>query len=57
MKKLYSHIKNTFGNKRSKQQDILNFIFDEKNIAHAAEGSMQKRLNLIKRVEMRKKNA
>lgn len=57
MKKLYSKIKYVIISEKSSQQKVLEFIHDEKNIERAAEGSMQKRIDLIKRVKLHKGSA
>lgn len=57
MKKLLQTFKKKVVKKPASQQELLEFVKDEKNIKKAAEGSMQKRLDLIKRVELKKKNA
>lgn len=40
----------------SKQNDLLDFLHDKENFEKAAEGSMQKRIDLIDRVNLRKQN-
>lgn len=44
-------------NKHSSQNDLIDFVQDKKNIEKATEGSMQKRIDLIDRVTLRKRNA
>lgn len=43
--------------KPASQQELLEFVKNKKNIEKAAEGSMQKRIDLMRRVELRKRNA
>ncbi len=57
MKKLYLLFKTNRTDAKSTQEKVLEFVRDEKNIEHAAEGSMERRINLIDRVELRKRNA
>ncbi len=57
MKKLISILKRKSVKKPASQQELLEFVKNKKNIEKAAEGSMQKRIDLIKRVELRKRNA
>jgi hypothetical protein len=39
------------------QEELLLFVLDEKTIDKAAKGSMQKRNELLKRVELKQKHA
>ena len=53
-------IKHFLSNRKEKsttleQQKLLDYVHDEKNIEKAAVGSMEKRLELIKRVELKKR--
>lgn len=41
----------------SNQADLIEFMKDTENVSKAAEGSMQKRLDLIERVKLKSKNA
>ncbi len=57
MKKMYVRMKSFFSRDISTQEMLIDFIENEKNIEKATEGSMQKRLDLIKRVELHKRSA
>lgn len=37
----------------SKQEELIRFVTDTKNIEKAAEGSMQKRIDLINKAELK----
>lgn len=52
MKQLYHKLFAKNINKRSDQEDLIDFINDQKNIQKAVEGSMQKRIDLIERVSL-----
>jgi hypothetical protein len=39
------------------QEDLLEFVKNKDNVKKAAEGSMQKRIDLINRVELHRKSA
>jgi hypothetical protein len=54
MKLIYKKIKSSLVKKQQSQQDVIEFIHDEKNIQKAVEGSMQKRIDLIDRVSLHK---
>jgi hypothetical protein len=43
--------------KKPTQEDVVDFAYDESTINKAAEGSMQKRNDLLKRVELKRKHA
>lgn len=51
MKQAFNKIKSVFVKKQSYQQDMVEFVHDEKNIEKAVEGSMQRRIDLINRVQ------
>jgi hypothetical protein len=53
MKSIYAKIRRRMQN-RSKQDVLIDFISDKKNIHRAAEGSMQKRIDLIHKADMHK---
>lgn len=56
MKKLFKFLKSFNQTNKagvSSQQKIIDFINDDENLKSAAKGSMQKRLDLIERVESR----
>jgi len=38
-----------------RQRDLIEFVHDKENIKRAAEGSMTKRMELIKRAELRER--
>jgi hypothetical protein len=56
MKLTYTNIRRKLQS-RSKQELLIDFISDKNNINKAAEGSMQKRIELIHKAELRKRNA
>lgn len=56
MKSIYSKAKDILKRKNTSQDDLIEFIHDKKNIEKATEGSMQKRIDLINRVELHKKS-
>lgn len=55
MKNIYYKLRSFF-KRRSSQDKLIDFINDKKNIERAVEGSMQKRLDLIERVALHKRN-
>lgn len=57
MKSVYNRIVSVMVGRGFSQDELIDFIRDEKNIQKAAEGSMQKRIDLIDRVKLRKKHA
>lgn len=52
MKKLLITFKSKLS-KTSRQEQLVDFISDEKNIRKAVEGSMDRRVELIRRVELK----
>ena len=56
MKYIYDQLKSVFFSKKSKQQELIDFIENRKNVEAAVEGSMQKRLDLIERVELKERH-
>jgi hypothetical protein len=57
MKKIFSAFKRKNVNKTLTQEELIEFVKNKKNIEKAAEGSMKKRNDLIKRVKLRERNA
>lgn len=51
MKKLIDIFKRKMSNEISSQDDLVKFVKNKENLKKAAECSMQKRIDLIKRVE------
>lgn len=51
MNKLIDIFKRKMSNEISSQDDLIKFVKNKDNLKKAAEGSMQKRVDLIKRVE------
>jgi hypothetical protein len=51
MKRIFDFFRSLNKAGTSSQQQIIDFVCDPENIKTAAEGSMQKRLDLIQRVE------
>lgn len=47
---IFKLLKKSYSNKKSRQQVLLDFVNDSENIKKAAEGSMDKRIELIDRV-------
>lgn len=43
--------------KRSRQEQLIHFIDSKKTVEKAAEGSMQKRIDLFQKADLRKRNA
>lgn len=44
------------GKKATPQQELIEYVKNKENLKKAAEGSMQKRIDLIDRVELRQAN-
>lgn len=44
-------------NKRSRQEQLILFIDNKKTVEKAAEGSMQKRIELLRKAELRERSA
>jgi len=47
---IFKLFKKSYGNKKTRQQILLDFVNDSENIKKAAKGSMDKRVELIDRV-------
>jgi hypothetical protein len=43
--------------RKSKQEQLFEFVMSEKNLRKAVEGSMSKRVELIDRVDLKEKHA
>lgn len=52
MKKLISSLINRFYSEKRESKRTFEFLIDSDTIRHAAEGSMQKRIDLIERVKL-----
>lgn len=57
--RFYSRIRRRLSlhRKKSNQDSLVDFIQNKENIEKAVEGSMQKRIDLIERVNLRKSEA
>lgn len=56
MKKLFARFRNMNGKRTTPQQELIEYVKNKDNLKKAAEGSMQKRIDLINRVELRRAN-
>lgn len=57
MKKIFNLFKKRTVKTTASQEELIEFVKDKENLKKAAEGSMQKRIELIDRVKLRRKNA
>lgn len=56
MKKLFAKFRNKNSKSATPQQELIEYVKNKENLKKAAEGSMQKRIDLINRVELRQVN-
>lgn len=59
MKRLLKYLKPRVSDnpKQFSQEELLEFVIDERNIEKAVEGSMKRRIELLDRVELRERHA